>query len=75
NWLGFIFSITSFDGVPGTSNEEGELGWHRLDQLERLPMWEGDRSFLPLVFDKDSRPFHGYMPYKDGRPVSWQYFR
>jgi 8-oxo-dGTP diphosphatase len=75
DWLGFIFLITSFEGVPCQSNEEGELAWHRLDQLGELPMWEGDRYFLPLVFDKDPLPFHGYMPYEKGRPVSWQYFR
>jgi len=34
---------------------------------------EGDRHFLPLVFDRDGRQFHGVMPYRDGRPVSWTY--
>jgi 8-oxo-dGTP diphosphatase len=38
-------------------------------------MWEGDRYFLPLVFDKDPLPFHGHMPYEKGCPVSWRYFR
>jgi 8-oxo-dGTP diphosphatase len=27
------------------------------------------------VFDADPRPFHGVMPYKDGRLVSWSYSR
>ena len=40
-----------------------------------LPMWEGDRHFLPLVFDADPRPFHGVMPYRDGRMQSWRYSR
>ncbi|MCI5120078.1 MAG: 8-oxo-dGTP diphosphatase [Candidatus Electrothrix sp. AUS4] len=75
HWLGFIFLITSFTGDPQQANEEGELAWHGLDTLGELPMWEGDRYFLPLVFDKDPRPFHGYMPYEKGHPVSWQYFR
>lgn len=75
HWLGFIFLITSFDGVPRKDNEEGELAWHWRDKLEELPMWEGDRYFLPLVFDKDPLPFHGYMPYEKGQPLSWQYFR
>jgi 8-oxo-dGTP diphosphatase len=38
-------------------------------------MWEGDRYFLPLVFDDDPRMFHGYMPYKDGKPLSWEFVR
>lgn len=75
HWLGFVFLITSFVGEPRRSNEEGELSWHRLDTLGALPMWEGDRYFLPLVFDRDPRPFHGCMPYEKGRPVSWRYFR
>ncbi|MCI5146144.1 MAG: 8-oxo-dGTP diphosphatase [Candidatus Electrothrix sp. AR3] len=75
HWLGFIFLITSFKGVPKQENEEGKLDWYLLDELDQLPMWEGDRYFLPLIFDKDPRPFHGNMPYFQGRPVSWQYFR
>ncbi len=75
HWLGFIFLITSFTGTPNTENEEGDLAWHQLAEMGSLPMWEGDRFFLPLVFDKDPRPFHGHMPYQDGQPVSWQYCR
>ena len=75
HWLGFVFLITSFAGEPRRSNEEGELSWHRPDSLEELPLWEGDRYFLPLIFDGDPRPFHGCMPYENGRPVSWRYFR
>ena len=40
-----------------------------------LPLWDGDRHFLPLVFDGDRRPFHGVMPYREGRMVSWAYSR
>jgi 8-oxo-dGTP diphosphatase len=45
------------------------------DQLMSLPMWEGDRHFLPLVFDEDMRTFHGVMPYRDGRMQSWSFTR
>jgi 8-oxo-dGTP diphosphatase len=75
SWLGFIFLITAFSGVPKIRCEEGELAWHPLEMISSLPMWEGDRFFLPLVFDGDPRPFHGLMPYSQGRPLSWQYFR
>ncbi len=40
-----------------------------------LPMWEGDAKFLPLVFDDDPRPFHGVMPYCEGRMQSWSFSR
>ena len=40
-----------------------------------LPMWEGDRHFVPLVFDDDPRAFHGTMPYDRDQPKSWTYER
>ena len=72
NWLGFIFTVDSFSGSPQSHNEEGTLAWHPLQQLTTLPMWPGDRHFLPLVFDDDPRP---YMPYKNGHPQQWEYSR
>jgi 8-oxo-dGTP diphosphatase len=54
-------------------NEEGSIEWVDLDKLLDLPLWEGDRYFLPLVFEKTDQQFHGVMPYKDGRPVSWTF--
>ena len=72
DWLGFIFLVTGFSGTPYTSNPEGTLEWVPLERLHELPMWEGDRNFLPLVFDADPRAFHGVMPYRDGRMVSWR---
>ena len=75
DWLGFVFVITSFRGTPHASNPEGTLEWVDLARLHELPMWEGDRQFLPLVFDGDARVFHGVMPYRDGRMVSWHMSR
>ncbi len=75
DWLGFLFRIDRFEGTPVTENEEGTLAWHPLERIGELPMWEGDRHFLPLLFDDDPRAFHGYMPYEGDRPVSWQYVR
>ena len=71
DWFGFVFRIDRFRGEPHASNPEGTLEWVAIDRMLELPLWEGDRYFLPLVFDADSRPFHGVMPYRDGRPVSW----
>jgi 8-oxo-dGTP diphosphatase len=75
DWLGFVFVVDSFSGEPKTSNPEGSLEWVELERLHALPLWEGDRHFLPLVFDDDPRPFHGVMPYRDGRMLSWSYSR
>lgn len=75
DWLGFIFLITKFSGTPYERNPEGPLEWINIADLPNLPMWVGDRHFLPLVFDKDSRLFHGYMPYDDQQPLSWSFTR
>ncbi len=88
DWLGPIFLIDRWDGTPPASNAEGDLAWIATERIRRacnddtavresadLPMWEGDRFFLPLVFDDDPRPFHGVMPYANGRPVSWTFER
>lgn len=75
DWLGFIFRIDRFSGVPFTENEEGPLSWQPINGLAALPMWEGDRHFLPMVFDQDPRAFHGCMPYQNTHPVSWSYSR
>lgn len=75
DWFGFIYRIHRFSGVLRMENEEGELEWRRVDELFRLPMWEGDRYFLDMVFDSDPRMFHGCMPYQNGRPLSWSFTR
>ncbi|WNH46779.1 NUDIX hydrolase [Xanthomonas hawaiiensis] len=75
DWLGFVFLIEAYAGEPFAENAEGALAWVPIAQMDTLPMWEGDRHFLPLVFDGDPRPFHGVMPYRDGRMQSWRYSR
>jgi 8-oxo-dGTP diphosphatase len=73
DWFGFIFRVDRFSGEPRRTSPEGTLGWVPLGEVMGLPLWEGDRNFLPLVFAEPLRPFHGVMPYRDGRPVSWSY--
>lgn len=71
DWLGFVFVVTRYGGEPFASNPEGTLEWVEVDRILELPLWDGDRHFLPLVFDNDPRAFHGVMPYRDGRMLSW----
>lgn len=75
DWFGFIFRVDSFSGTPFVRNDEGDLFWVDIDKIMELPMWEGDRHFLPLVFDDDPRVFHGFMPYENATPLSWSYSR
>ena len=71
DWFGFIFRIDEFSGELIKSSPEGSLVWVPLTKLLTLPMWEGDRHFLPLVFDDEPKTFHGILPYEDGKPLSW----
>jgi 8-oxo-dGTP diphosphatase len=73
DWFGFIFLVRRWHGELLADNPEGALGWIDVSRILDLPLWEGDRYFLPLVFGPDPRPFHGVMPYDGGRPVSWSY--
>ena len=88
DWFSPLFLIDGWIGDPGSSNNEGDLEWISLERILQachpdqqlrddaaLPMWEGDRYFLPLVFDDDPRPFHGVMPYSNGQPTSWTFER
>ncbi len=71
DWFGFIFLIDRWTGTPPTHNAEGTLEWRPIDEIMSLPLWPGDRYFLPLVFDLAIPQFHGVMPYENGQPVSW----
>ncbi|WP_058834894.1 NUDIX hydrolase [Luteimonas abyssi] len=75
DWFGFVFVIAGYSGTPFETNPEGTLEWVEIDRLMELPMWEGDRHFLPLVFDDDPRAFHMVMPYAGGRMQSYTYSR
>src|SRR5205085_6296081 len=71
DWFGFVFLVSRFSGRPRPESPEGPLEWVDLARLPGLPLWEGDRHFLPLVFGPPGRQFHGVMPYRHGRPVRW----
>ena len=73
DWFGFIFLIDAWIGTPNTDNSEGTLTWVAVEKILELPTWEGDRYFVPLVFDPTIPQFHGVMPYRDGKPQSWTY--
>jgi len=87
-WLGFVFLVDAWTGSIPPGNDEGTLEWVAKDRLLRscegrpradvdagLPMWSGDRYFVPLVFDDNPRVFHGTMPYDGDEPLGWSYER
>jgi 8-oxo-dGTP diphosphatase len=72
DWFGFVFRVDRWRGTPRAENAEGTLEWVEVGRILELPLWEGDRFFLPLVF-AGAGQFHGVMPYRDGRPLGWSY--
>jgi 8-oxo-dGTP diphosphatase len=73
DWFGFVFRVDAFSGEPPAQNEEGTLEWIEVDRVLDLPLWEGDRYFLPLVFANEPAQFHALLPYDKGAPASWSY--
>ena len=72
-WFGFIFRIDRWSGTPLAGNHEGSLEWMPLARLTELNLWESDRLWLHLIFDRSPRTFHGVMPYANGKMLSWNY--
>lgn len=66
--FGFIFLIDAWRGEIPAENVEGTLAWQSIHRLAELPMWAGDRYFLPHVFDPGVESFHLVIPYQDGVP-------
>lgn len=58
-------------------NVYGENRWLTVEEVLRgdVPLWDGDRQILPIVFDDVSTPFHGVMTYDQGMPQHWFYAR
>jgi 8-oxo-dGTP diphosphatase len=73
DWFGFVFRVLAFEGTPPATNEDGPLEWVETPRVLSLPLWEGDRHFLPMVFDLSADPFHAVLPYLNGSPTRFAY--
>ena len=57
----FLYRVESFEGELKECNE-GDLCWVRKDEMTNLPMWEGDRAFLPYL-EGNEKPFRFTLLY------------
>lgn len=64
DWYVFVYLVTAFSGTLAAS-DEGELHWVPTAEVPSLPLWEGDRHFLPWL----DRPglFSAVFRYHNGR--------
>ncbi len=67
DWLVFVYTADRFEGELGPC-AEGDLEWVPDAKIASLPLWEGDKIFLPWL-DGD-KFFSGKFVYRDGRLVS-----
>ena len=72
-----LFTADGFEGRP-IPCDEGELAWVKIQDVEQLNIWEGDKIFFRLL--RENRPFfslklvyggHGGLVFAalDGRPM------
>lgn len=64
DWYAFVFVARTFSGELIDSTE-GVLQWIDDADLLQLPLWEGDRIFLPWL--EQARFFSGRFAYENGR--------
>lgn len=64
DWLVFVYTASRFEGTLGAC-AEGDLEWVSDARFAELPLWEGDRVFLPWL--EGSRFFSAKFTYLDGR--------
>ena len=65
----YLFTADAFDGELDYACDEGELEWVSKDKLLDLPMWEGDKKFLPLIMDETIKFFTMELIYKGDKLV------
>lgn len=68
DWSVFLFRAFEPVGDLLTESPEGWLEWVPREEVTALPLWEGDRRFLPWVFA--DRRFLARFDYEQGRYLS-----
>lgn len=61
----FVYIVDRFSGTPLREGPEGKLHWVETVRLGELPLWEGDRVFLPWL--DQPGVFSAVLRYEGGR--------
>lgn len=69
DWYAFVFRAKTTERKL-IDSPEGILQWVNRDRLMDLNLWEGDRIFLPWVFEPGF--FSGKFTYKNGKLIEHQ---
>jgi 8-oxo-dGTP diphosphatase len=70
DWYAFVYVVPRFSGALAARSPEGTLHWVPDGALLDLPLWPGDRVFLPWL----TRPalFSATLRYREGRYQGYQ---
>ena len=61
----YLYKVTGFQGEIKEC-DEGVLAWVKKDEMMDLPMWEGDKAFLPLLDLPLEHPIRMNLIYRGG---------
>ncbi len=64
-----LFTATDFEGDINYNCDEGNLEWVKKENVNSLPIWEGDKIFFKLL-DEEDRFFSLKLSYEGDRLVS-----
>lgn len=67
DWYVFLFTASKFEGEL-IDSQEGKLGWIPNEKLLNLNLWEGDRIFIPWLFQE--KFFSAKFIYENGIYIS-----
>ena len=62
-----IYTCTDFSGNLVQDHREGTLHWIDDSNIMNLPMWEGDKTFIPKLFQEGT--FKLELTYKDKKLI------
>ena len=68
DWLVFVYIANNFTGDLIQSSE-GVLEWIKKSELLSLPLWDGDKIFIPWLFEKNY--FTAKFTYKNKKLINW----
>lgn len=69
-----LFTADGFTGELIKDCNEGELAWVKKDEMLKLPMWEGDLKFLPLIMDENQEFFTMKLTYEGDKLIDCKVF-
>ncbi|MBM7608655.1 8-oxo-dGTP diphosphatase [Lysinibacillus composti] len=69
-WMLFTFVARGVEGTPFDETREGKLEWHTIEDLDKLPMAEGDRTNLLFAALKEGIQYGTFEYTKDFKLLS-----